>query len=1157
MSRAARPMLWLGLAVLVILGPREKAQTAGYDRGAALPARQLKLAERYGKLPLTFEANRGQTDRRVQFLARGDGYALFLTPTEAVMSLHGPGDPHRFNPQSSGLDKPMSLTSKSAAVLRMTLVGSNPKASTMGLEELSGRSNYFIGRDPKQWRTNVPNYGRIRFADVYRGVDLVYYGDQRQLEYDFVVAPGADPSAITLGFAGAQRLEIDAQGELALKTGAGEVRWHKPVLYQDVDGVRRTVNGQYVRKGESSVGFEVASYDPRLALVIDPILDYSTYLGGSGSEVGNAIAVDADGNAYVAGTTLSTDFPVKAGAFQTIGTGYDAFVVKVNSAGFRAYATYLGGADVDTGAGIAVDALGNAYVAGVTKSLAFPVTPSAYQTAYQGGPGRLDAYVTKLNAAGNGLLYSTYLGGDHDDVPAGIAVDSSNPPNGLVYVTGFTTSMNFPTLNAFLGAGLGSGFVTALNTALSGVNSLVYSTYIDTDRGRAIAADSSGNVYVTGELTCTDPIVVGCGVSNTSPFVTKILTTESGILSLIYQRILDARSDQTSVGTGIAVDSAVPPNVYVTGYTNALGFPGAAVSPIQSANRGGNDAFVAKLDDAGTVVYYTFLGGSGDDQGNAIAVDGSGNIYVTGQTSSVDFPLANAIQSNYNGGPLDAFVAKINATGSALVYSTYLGGGGSDWGAGIAADSSGSAYVTGGTSSFNFPVNSFQFSLNGSQDAFVAKIVDDTPPAALPPTIAKAFGANSIPFGANTTLSFTLGNPNSTSLTGVAFTDPLPAGMIVATPSGLTGSCGGVVTATAGSGSISLTSGSLPANGSCTISVTVTGVNAGSWTNITGNIASDQGGSGSMASATLTVQNPLPPTIAKTFGASALPIGGTTSLTFTLGNPNSAPLTGVGFSDPLPAGLVVSTPNGLSSSTCGGTMTAVAGSSSVILSGATLTANANCSFSVNVTARTTGSWTNVTGNVTSVEGGSGGTASATLTVQNPLPPTIAKAFGTATLPLGGTTSLTFSLRNPNSAPLTGVGFSDPLPAGLIVSTPNGLSASTCGGTITAVAGSSSVTWSGGTLAPNTSCGFSVNVTAQMTGSWTNITGNVTSAEGGSGGTASAALTVQNPTLDCHGLRLRALIQTYGNLRNAARALGFRSVEALLIAIIEQCWLGRP
>jgi len=1041
MSRAARPMLWLGLAVLVILGPREKAQTAGYDRGAALPARQLKLAERYGKLPLTFEANRGQTDRRVQFLARGDGYALFLTPTEAVMSLHRPGDPHRFNPQSSGLDKPMSLTSKSAAVLRMTLVGSNPMASTTGLEELSGRSNYFIGRDPKQWRTNVPNYGRIRFADVYRGVDLVYYGNQRQLEYDFVVAPSADPSAITLGFAGAQRLEIDAQGELALKTGAGEVRWHKPVVYQDIDGVRRTVNGRYVRKGESSVGFEVASYDPRRALVIDPILDYSTYLGGSRSEVGNAIAVDADGNAYVAGTTLSTDFPVKAGAFQTIGTGYDAFVAKFNNAGSRVYATYLGGAvgyttstvETNTGAGIAVDALGNAYVTGATNSLVFPVTSSAYQSAYQGGVGRFDAYVAKLNAAGNGLLYSTYLGGNYDDFAVGIAVDSSNPPNGLVYVTGNTTSSNFPRLNGVLGVDYArNGFVTALNTALSGVNSLVYSTYLGLEIPHAIAADSSGNVYVTGEWTCVAPpnsIGFCAGVEfDTSPFVTKILTSGSG--PVIYDRILDLDPFQTSVGTGIAVDAAVPPNVYLAGYTNALAFPGAASSSIQPISHGGYDAFVAKLDGAGALVYSTYLGGSGDDQGSAIALDTSGNIYVTGQTSSVDFPMANAIQ-NYNGGAVDAFVAKINATGSALVYSTYLGGSGSDWGAGIAADSSGSAYVTGSTISYDFPVNSsFQFSLNGSQDAFVAKIVDDTPPAALPPTIAKAFGPSSIAFNTNAALTFTLGNPNSTSLTGVAFTDPLPAGMIVATPNGLTSSCGGVVTATAGSGSISLTSGSLPANGSCTISVTVTGT-----------------------------------------GAGLLP--------------------------------------------------------------------------------------NVTGNVTSVEGGIGGTASDTLRVQNPLPPTIAKAFGAAALPLGGTTSLMFTLGNPNSAPLTGVGFNDLLPAGIMVSTPNGLSASTCGGTMTAVAGSSSVTWSGGTLAPNTSCSFSVNVTAQMTGSWTNVTSNVTSAESASGGTASAALTVQNPTLDCHGLRLRDLIQRYGNLRNAARALGYRSVEALLIAIIEQCWLGRP
>ncbi|MGH9784500.1 MAG: SBBP repeat-containing protein, partial [Terriglobia bacterium] len=393
-------------------------------------AARLKVQESYGKLPLSFEANQGQTDSRVQFLSRGHGYSLFLTPTESVLTLRGPAEAGSAGSQTvPRAVKTAAPSSNRSAVLRMKLLGANPAPQATGLEELPGKSNYFLGNDPKQWRTNVPNYGKVRFAGVYPGVDLVYYGNQRQLEYDFVVAPGADPSAIRLGFAGAERLEIDPQGELALETPAGEVRWHKPVVYQEVGGVRQMVDGHYVRKGEETVGFEIASYDPRHPLIIDPVLIYSTYLGGSAFDAGVGIAVDSSGSAYVTGETDSTNFPTTAGAFQA-GCGVsifgciDAFVTKLNAAGNAlVYSTYLGGSENDVGHAIAVDAGGNAYITGLSNSPNFPVA-KAFQSAFKGGEGN-DVIVVKVNAAGNALAYSTYLGGSKNEESRGIAVDAA------------------------------------------------------------------------------------------------------------------------------------------------------------------------------------------------------------------------------------------------------------------------------------------------------------------------------------------------------------------------------------------------------------------------------------------------------------------------------------------------------------------------------------------------------------------------------------------------------------------------------------------------------------------------------------------------------------------------------------------------------------
>src|SRR5437867_4977604 len=401
-----------------------------------------RASEAYGRLPLHFEANQGQTHQDVRFLARGPGYSLYLTAGEAVLVLTKP------NPQAKRdvLSTPERLATQAQgtpAVVRMGLVGAAPKPFVSGLDELPGKANCFIGKDPATWRTNGPTYAKVHYREVYPGIDLVYYGNQRQLEHDFVVAPGADPKRIVLGFKGANKIEIDTQGELVLHAARGDVRLKKPVIYQEIDGVRQEIAGRYVRKGANRIGFKLAAYDATRPLVIDPVLSYSTYLGGSQDDYGWGIAVDALGNAYATGI-VSANFPTTPGAFNTecAGGGFsgcaNAFVTKLDPTGTALYSTYLGNAYAF---GIAVDADGNAYVTGSTTSTTFPTTPGAFKPSFAGGncganggyfvPCR-NAFVTKLDPTGSALVYSTFLGGSALDEGRGIAVDAL----GNAYVTG-------------------------------------------------------------------------------------------------------------------------------------------------------------------------------------------------------------------------------------------------------------------------------------------------------------------------------------------------------------------------------------------------------------------------------------------------------------------------------------------------------------------------------------------------------------------------------------------------------------------------------------------------------------------------------------------------------------------------------------------------
>jgi Beta-propeller repeat len=704
-------------------------------------ATQARVQAAYGTLPLSFEANQGQTAPQVQFLARGRGYSLFLTTEEAVLAFSQLADHDTALGADTAAGGRADAASRSQryttrgrapippqAVVRMQLVGANATPPGVGHDALPGKSHYLIGNDPQDWRTDIAHYATVKYAGVYPGVDLFYYGHQGQLEYDFVVSAGADPRAITLAFVGASAVHLDAGGELVLSVGGGEMRQRKPVIYQEVDGVRQGIVGGYRLEGHH-VSFAVGEYDVSRPLVIDPVLIYSTYLGGNGSDSSRSIAVDKDGQAYVTGTTASSNFPTTAGAFQPTFAGADAFVTKLNCSGTAlVYSTYLGGSDFDAGVDIAVDKDGQVYVAGGTWSRNFPTTAGAFQRTHAGGIS--DAFVTKLDRSGTALVYSTYLGGRDSEASTGIAVDK----DGQAYVVGVTESRNFPTAaGAFQPTYAGGSvdtFVTKLNR--SGT-ALVYSTYLggsSDDLGVGIAVDKDGQVYMAGGTSSSDfpttrhafqPAHAGGIADSSDAFVTKL--NRSGT-ALVYSTYLGGSN--SDMGNGIAVDE--DGRAYVTGGTASSDFP-TTRRTVQPAFAGGIfDAFVTKLNRNGTaLVYSTYLGGSDREIGIDIAVDEDGRAYVTGRTESPDFPTTRrAFQPAFAGG-IDVFVTKLNRSGTALVYSTYLGGSGDDGGDGIAVDEDGQAYITGPTTSSDFPTTRRAVQpafAGGFEDAFVVKIGD-------------------------------------------------------------------------------------------------------------------------------------------------------------------------------------------------------------------------------------------------------------------------------------------------------------------------------------------------------------------------------------------------------------------------------------------------
>ncbi|HEX5410279.1 MAG TPA: choice-of-anchor D domain-containing protein [Terriglobia bacterium] len=778
----------------------------------------------YGKLPLAFEANNGQADSRVKFLSRGAGYMLFLTDNEAVLKLQNNNRQSRTRYSTSHLRTGERRLPLGSDIIRMAVGDAATTPHITGRDRLPGKLNYLVGNDPSKWRTNIPLYAEVDYHDVYPGVDLIYYGNQRRLEYDFVLAPGANPKAIRFRIeapatvhgqtAPVSHLRVAANGDLVIPTAGGEVRFRRPVVYQPEhsrpsdpnasdSGARGTsvkrdyLKGSFIlrkwRHKGYEVAFKIAPYDPARPLVIDPVLSYSTYLGGGEKDEANAIAVDAAGSAYIAGTTASADFPV-ANALQakinrSLPSGTDAFITKLSPDGASlVYSTFLGGTRSEIASAIAVDSQGNAYVAGETTSSDFPATNGAFQTVSKGGTDGSDGFLAKIDSTGSSLVYSTYFGGSGNDMVTSIALDASAD----AYIAGFTASTDLPTTPGVVQRGLGGTPVSGGDAFVAEVNpqgtGLVYSTYLggtEYDNATSIAVDSTGSAYVAGATGSLDfPTTPGAyqgwlSGDGRNAFITKINPLGTG---LAYSTYLGASGNGTTGGpgeiaNGIAVDSQG--DAYVAGVTNSTDFP--TVNPIQTGRPvwpSVTQAFVTKLHPAGCgLVYSTRLGGFLYTSGIGIAVDSGGDAYVTGWTADFDFPVLNPFQASYrqvaSGGALhtEAFISELAPSGSSLLYSSYLGGtttdlpfgyGGGDSGKAIAVDSAGNPYIAGEADSTDFPVvNGADSVYHGSRDGFVTKVAPTIVPSiALAPSFVvfpdTAVGTTSAP------VSITITNTTST-----------------------------------------------------------------------------------------------------------------------------------------------------------------------------------------------------------------------------------------------------------------------------------------------------------------------------------------------------------------------------------------------------------
>jgi hypothetical protein len=796
----------------------------------------------FGKLPIIFEPNQGQADSRIKFLAHGSGYGLNLAPAEAVVSF----------PR-------LSRDDQSGSALQMQLMGASQNSQIAALDRLPGRSNYFVGNDPSRWLHNVPQFARVQYEEIYPGIDLAFYGKQGQIEYDFDVKPGADPHRIELAFRGSKNVSISENGDLVLGLEGRELRFKSPRVYQNSTSGQQTVAGSFVLRGNNRAGFEIGNYDRNRELIIDPVLAFSSYLGGSGDESCSAIAVlafvphcpaiaiDSASRIYVAGATTSSAL-FSGATVPAVNGGADVFISRLVPSGSSYtldYVTYLGGSGREYPAGVGVDSGFNAYVAGTTNSGDFPTTVGAFQSGPLSTADHV--FVSKLDSSGSANLYSTYLSGTGTDTASSLALDNQ----GRVYLIGITNSPDFPHTAGALQlapAAANQFFVSKVDPSASGTNSLPYSTYIGGSTpsggivaGGGIAVDSGANVYLVGGTTFID-----------MPLDNAFQTTNAGGFDVWAAR-LNAPANNTQqytpnfetylggsgddIAYGVATDPSSTVNMYITGETTSSDItPVPAVasgSPFPKAHGAGADAFIAKFGallttgtNSGKVPlnYFTYLGGSGADRGLAIIADSTQNARVVGSTSSGDFPaINNPVQGGLAGG-LDAFYARILTTGVSSATSsssTFLGGSGNDLGTSVAVDPALNSYIGGETSSAtaaSFNVNSIQGSRSGPTDVFVSKLGASVSLSMPNPTV----NPGTVAVGNQVKFVYSIFN-NGDPLNGAVFTDNIAANSSSVTASTSVGNCGATVgtTLTCNLGTLPTSTSSTTAAATITVTVNV------------------------------------------------------------------------------------------------------------------------------------------------------------------------------------------------------------------------------------------------------------------------------------------------------------------------------------------------
>lgn len=651
-----------------------------YLAAADAPPKQPSTIDDRPPPSLVFEPNVGQTDPRVRFVSRGPGHALFLTDQGAVL---------RVSPPAAG--GRAGLARAAGAVVTMTLAGAATPTEVAGHAPLPGANHYLIGRDPSGWHRDVPRYGEVRYTGVYPGVDTVWYGNEGELEYDFVVAPGADPGQIAMRFDGARDIAIDATGNLVLDTAAGPVVQKRPIAYQVVDGARRTVDAAYRVLADGAIGFATGAFDAALPLVIDPVLGYSTYLGGDGQDESAEMAVDDAGNTWISGLTNSVEFPWDMGNDSEFSGGaFDAYVCRFTANGGIPTCAYIGGSGEDGAWGLAIGPDGKAYVSGYTFSADFPTVDPAQATP----GGHADAFLLRINATADGLDFSTYYGGNDFENARGLHVDN----HGRAYITGETWSHGntLPvTAGAYQTTDTAGADVFVAKFAADGT--LEASTYLGgsgDDLGRGITTDLGGNVFLTGKTVSADfplesPLLPPGGGGDA--FLSVLDGTLAGLL--LSTPVGGSAEDW---GYSVVVDHM--DRLTLAGFTYSADFP--VHQAAQPTHGGDMDGFLMRLDLGAGIGFSTFMGGSDLDDLRHIAVDPAGNTYWLGYTQSGNFPLKHQLAA-LDG--QDAVLAKFDPTGK-LLLSTPLGGGNWEIGTGVGLDFDGNVHVAGFTTSVDMPL---------------------------------------------------------------------------------------------------------------------------------------------------------------------------------------------------------------------------------------------------------------------------------------------------------------------------------------------------------------------------------------------------------------------------------------------------------------------